>query len=229
MSARRTWFSTIVHTIDAAVIIQWQYDSFQRDDPRDQHRDPRERYCRKRKTKLMADSFTESLHVYIFLFRFVSFFLLLIDPVTSFFFIAWHNTLSTCGSMSRRGREILPFPSRETGTRLTNIGANSRWNVSDTRFLDSSRLASLSRCSVLFCFSMLAWSIALGLSCRLRRKGWWSVRGKGISSWLGRCRLEDDRRVTFSNERCVRSIEDIESCVKMRQTCEKRTDRAPND
>lgn len=74
MSARRTWFSTIVHTIDAAVIIQWQYDSFQRDDPRDQHRDPRERYCRKRKTKLMADSFTESLHVYIFLFRFVSFF-----------------------------------------------------------------------------------------------------------------------------------------------------------
>lgn len=151
MSARRTWFSTIVHTIDAAVIIQWQYDSFQRDDPRDQHRDPRERYCRKRKTKLMADSFTESLHVYIFLFRFVSFFFFyyLLIPLRVFF-IAWHDTLSTCGSMSRRGREILPFPSRETGTRLTDIGANSRWNVSDTRFLDSSRLASLSRCSVLF-------------------------------------------------------------------------------
>lgn len=152
------------------MIIQWQYDSFQRDDHHEIST-ARERYCRKRKTKLMADSFAESRTYILFFFFFSSSFYLLIPLRVSF--IACHDTVRNAFNLwvdrSRRSREIrrLPFPSGETGgtTRLTEIYWNSRWNVSD--ILDSSRLASLSWCCSSRRSPDRSWSL---LSC-LRRKG----------------------------------------------------------
>ena len=216
--------------IDAAVIIQWQYDSFPtrwstRSAPRWW-----ERYCRKRKTKLMADSYAESLHIF-----FASFFFLFF----SFFFTYWsryeflfyrRRTRRFQSPTGRWAKKFFHFPSRGAGTRLTNIGGGGEFAMECERYSSIPRdLASLFQCSGGF-FSTLARSIALGLSFRLRRRGWWPARGKGVSSWLGRCGRSTRNLLEWTMRR--RSIEDIESCcVKMRENVrnKKRTDRAPND